>query len=300
MAGLDGTGDWKTLGDTQRSVSLQKGAMGLMTWYASHELEAAVLKAKTEENRVDTKAPHAWDEGWAFYYGTNGDNSPWEVSKKRDGDFPDSAKVETQIVPHFNSGLIAVRKDTYDEAKAIAHMGVIYDMWSITYIRAALKYLSITEKAYNAKAHAEGYAYWMAISGWAASKCKAEADAMTAALDIKQTEIKEGTYCAAKKKIESCYDKLGISCALVGEYKDAGVKGVKCSDACSSPAKSFPPGASAVAGVEGTHTDVKCKVEYNPTASATPAPSGNTQDASSAVISSVGLAALGLSGLLQM
>jgi hypothetical protein len=274
--------------------------MGLMTWYASHELEAAVAKAKTEANRVDTKAPHAWDEGWAFYYGTDGSGSPWEVSKKRDGDFPDSAKVETAIVPHFNSGLIAVRTATYDEKKAIAHMNVIYDMWTITYLRAALKYLSITEKAYNAKAHAEGYAYWMAISGWAASKCKAEADAMTAALDITQTAIKAGTYCAAKKKIQSCYDKLKISCALVGEYKDAGVKGVKCDEACSSPDKTFPAGADAVEAVEGTHTDKTCEKPFNPSASPTPAPSGNTQDASSAVISSVGLATLGLSGLLHM
>jgi len=294
MAGLDGTDAWGSLGETQRSVSLQKGAMGLMTWYASHELEAAIAKAKTEANRVDTKAPHAWDEGWAFYYGTDGSGSPWEVSKKRDGDFPDSAKVETAIVPHFNSGLIGVRTATYNEDKAIAHMNVIYDMWTITYLRAALKYLSITEKSYNAKAHAEGYAYWMAISGWAKSKCPAGADALTAALAITQTEIKAGTYCAAKKKIEACYDKLGISCKLVGEYKDAGVKGVKCSEACDSPENTFPDGDAAVAAVEGKHDDVTC----DPGPPTTAAPSEG--DASSAVISSVGLATLGLGGLLHM
>jgi hypothetical protein len=179
LAGLDGTGAWADLGKTQRSVSLQKGAMGLVTLYASHELEAGIAKASTEETRSDAKSGHAWDEGWAFYYGTDGTSAPWEVAKKRDADFPDGVGVSTGIVDYFNGGLPGVRSDTYSETLATTHMNVIYDMWTVTYMRAALKYLSITEKTYNAKAHAEGYAYWMAIAGWAASKCKTEADAMT-------------------------------------------------------------------------------------------------------------------------
>jgi len=155
--------------------------------------------------------------------------------------------------------------------------------------------LSITEKSYNAKAHAEGYAYWKSISGWAKSKCPEGADALTEALDITLTSIEAGTYCAAKKKIEACYDKLGISCTLVGEYKDAGVKGVKCSDACKSGDTEFPDGDPAVAAVEGTATDVSC----DPGPPTTAAPT-DQDTASSAVISSVGLATLGFGGLLHM
>merc|ERR1719352_201867 len=194
MAGFDGCGDWADLGEVQRSVSLQKGLMGLVTFYAAHELEAAIAKAKTESKRNDETSGHAWDEGWAFYYGTDGTNAPWEVAKKRDGDFVDGdkgVKVSTGIVQYFNEGVIKVRKDTYNEADATKAMNTIYSMWTVTYLRAALKYLSIAEKAYNAKAHAEGFAYYMAIDGFVAAHCEDAAKALREGLTITQTSIPE-------------------------------------------------------------------------------------------------------------
>jgi len=298
LAGLDGTGAWKDLGSVQRTVSLQKGAMGLVTLYASHELEAAIVKAKQEAGRSDLKSGHAWDEGWAFYYGSDdGTNAPWEVAKKRDGDFPDGSEVKTAIVPYFNAGLIAVRKDTYNEADAIKHMNVIYKMWTVTYMRAALKYLQIAEKTYSAKAHAEGYSYWMAISGMVASKCKDHADAMTNALAITQTSIPAGTFCTTKKLIEECYPQLGISCEMVGTYKDAATKGIQCPDACANTPVTIPSGMAAVAPVEGTlPDDITCKVGTAPA----PGGSSNNNDVSSAVLPTVGLITLGLGLFLQM
>jgi hypothetical protein len=274
--------------------------MGLVTWYAAHELEAAIDKAKTEAKRVDTVAPHAWDEGWAFYYGTNGVDAPWEVAKKRDSDFcvngntpAGCATVKTDILPHFNKGLTAVRTATYNEATATKHMNTIYAMWTITYMRAALKYLSITEKNYNEKAHAEGYAYWMAIAGWVAPKCKTDAAAMTAAVDITRTSIPAGTYCDVKQKMESCYTALGISCKLMGEFKDAGTTGVACTTACSNTDVTIDAGVGPVTAVTGTNTDVTCTPTAASTLYACPA-------ASNTVISTVGIATLGLSGLLHM
>jgi len=295
MAGLDATGPWKDLAAKVRSVALQKGAMGLMSWYAAHELEAAVDKAKTVDKRVDTIAPHAWDEGWAFYYGSgDGSGSPWEVAKKRDADFPDGATVTEAILPYFNTGLVAVRTDTYDEDKAVESMNVIYDMWTVTYLRAALKYLSITEKSYNEKAHAEGYAYYLAIEGWVASKCPAGGKAMSDALAItkKDGDFKSGTYCNVKKEMEKCYKALRISCEMMGEYKDAGVKGVKCdAPPCESEDVKLPSTLDAPEVTGKNPEDVTCEV-----AAPTSAP---TQDASSAVFSAVGLATLGLCSLLQ-
>jgi len=318
LAGLDGTGPWAKLGVTQRSVSLQKGLMGLMSWYAAHELEAAIVKAKKEETRTDAKAGHAWDEGWAFYYGaTDGTSAPWEVAKKRDADFPDGVAVKDEIVGYFNGGLVAVRKDTYDEEVATTHMNVIYKMWAITYLRAALKYLQVAEKAYgNGKAHAEGYAYWMATAGMMKESCPDGFKALTDGLEITQTSIPSGTYCAAKAKIEACFDKWELSCKMVGEYKDAKEKGIECPDACKSKDYEFPKGVAAVAAVdEELPADVKCK----PPAPGAPAPAGGSPapaggspapaggspapaggDASSAMVSTVGLTALGVGLLLQM
>merc|ERR1712093_90357 len=94
---------------------------------------------------------------------------------------------------------------TYNEDKAVESMNVIYDMWTVTYLRAAMKYLSITEKTYNEKAHAEGYAYYLAIEGWVASKCPAGGKAMSDALAVtkKDGDFKSGTYCDVKKEMES-------------------------------------------------------------------------------------------------
>merc|ERR1712176_1464311 len=140
-AALDGTGKYTGLSNTKRVTSVKKCVLGLVTYYASHELEAAIAKAAGSSGPSDSGSGHAWDEGWAFYYGTDGSSSPWEVAVKRDSNFPTGAQVQTAIVPYFNKGLIAV--------------------WAVTYLRAAYKYLEISERSYGDKAHAEGYSYYM-------------------------------------------------------------------------------------------------------------------------------------------
>jgi len=263
LAALDGTGKYNGLSNTKRVTSAKKAVLGLVTYYASHELEAAIQKAAGDAGPSDSGSGHAWDEGWAFYYGSSdGANSPWEVSKKRDANFPDGSVVETAIVPYFNSGLVAVRAGTYSDTAAKEARDVIYKMWAVTYLRAAYKYLEISERSYSEKAHAEGYSYYMAIDGWIAAKDAAAAQTMREALDISKTSIAAGTYCAAKAAMESAYAVLGIDCDMVGEWTEYTEEGqlvdlTTCAP-CSASTVSLPSGAPAVLGVVGSATDVSC------------------------------------------
>lgn len=264
LAGLAGTGDWSGLSRTKRVTSLKKGVMGLVTFYASHELEAAIVKAAGSSGPSDSGSGHAWDEGWAFYYGTDGTKAPYEVAGKRDSNFPDGAQVHTAIVPYFNKGLIAVRDGTYSDAEAKANRDIIYKMWAVTYLRAAYKYLEISERSYSDKAHAEGYAYFMAIDGWIASKSTEAASAaqtMRTALAITKTSISSGTYCAAKAAMEAVYPHLGIDCSIMGNWTDSSATLISC-PTCSAPTVTLAAGASAVAAVSGSNgADVTCVAE---------------------------------------
>jgi len=258
LAAFAGTGEFAGLSRTKRVTSLKKGAMGLVTFYASHELEAAIVKAAGSSGPTDSGSGHAWDEGWAFYYGTDGTTSPYTVAGKRDANFPTGTVVQTGIVPYFNKGLIAVRSGTYSDTDAKANRDIIYKMWVITYLRAAFKYLEISERSYGDKAHAEGYAYYKAIDGWVASKNSSAAQIMRDALAITQTSISSGTYCAAKAAMEAAYPALGIDCGMMGTWTDSSVTLTVCSTACSAATVTLPAGASAVIGVVGSQTDVTC------------------------------------------
>jgi len=278
---LDNTGVFAGLSNVKRVTALKKGILGLVTLYASHELESGIKKGATVATRLDSKSGHAWDEGWAFYYGADaaGKNSPWEVSKKRDENFPAGDQVHTTILPHFNKGLIALRTDTYDDAKAKEARDSIYKMWSITYIRAALKYLEIAETTYQEKAHAEGYAYYRAIDGWVASKNAVAAKAMRDALEITKTSIATGTYCDAKQKMEAAYSALGIDCDKMGTYTGSTIT---CTYTTACPAVvslGTVTGVTAVAAVAGAAVAVDCRPS---TAGAAPTSAGTTAAPTSA------------------
>jgi len=278
-AALDGTRVYEGLSDTKRTTSIKKAVMGLVTYYASHELEAAIDKAAEAATRSDDGSGHAWDEGWAFYrgYAEDGEDTPWKVAGKRDSDFPDGVAVATAIVPYFNAGLIAVRNATYDATAAEKNRDVIYKMWAITYLRAALKYLEISETTYDETAHAEGYAYWMAIDGWWSSYDLESGTAMRAALDITKTSIAAGTFCATKALIEAAYPTVGIDCDMVGAFEgstisctatttggdaqpeDTTTGGNSAMDRCGAASVTFDAGADMVAAVDGVEaSDVTC------------------------------------------
>eukprot|EP00913_Durusdinium_trenchii_P028965 g27159.t1 len=199
-----------------RKYVINKSLIGVVTGYVTYEMGAAVWKAAQGQTE-DTKAAYAWDEAAAFYVGNEpviGDGytgsvpgnlySPYEFNWKRDFDFPDGTSTHTEAIPILNYGLLNIRGGDYNATNLAAAQMAIYKIIAINAIRSAIKY---SNRAYNGgdfqpKYLAEGWAYWKTGSGYIATVNKAVVQQI-------------------KQLVESIYADLGITCAMVGMWKDA-------------------------------------------------------------------------------
>ena len=236
IACLDNTGMCKDKSDSFRQYVINKALIGVVTGYATYEFGAAVWKGANGET-ADGQAAYAWDEGAAFYIGNIapvvGDGitggapgnlySPYEFNWKRDFDYPDGTNTHAEAVKILNYGLINLRGAAYngDNVKA-AELGM-YKIFSIAAIRSAIKY---ADKAYNGgtmepKYLAEGWAYWRSASGYMSTFNTTTVEMVDAIFDLNQTSIPADAACKVKTLVESLYPQLGITCAMVGKWKDA-------------------------------------------------------------------------------
>ncbi|CAK9100257.1 Pentatricopeptide repeat-containing protein [Durusdinium trenchii] len=178
--------------------------------------------------------------------------SPYEFNWKRDFDFPDGTSTHTEAIPILNYGLLNIRGGDYNATNLAAAQMAIYKIIAINAIRSAIKY---SNRAYNGgdfqpKYLAEGWAYWktgsgyldqirdmsrlaLAGEGYIATVNKAvvqQVDALLA-LNLKlgrdrtsyetNTTFASDADCQIKQLVESIYADLGITCAMVGMWKDA-------------------------------------------------------------------------------
>lgn len=238
MACLENTGFCKDADSSFRKYVINKSLIGVVTGYVTYEMGAAVWKAAQGQTE-DTKAAYAWDEAAAFYVGNVepviGDGytgsvpgnlySPYEFNWKRDFDFPDGTSTHTEAIPILNYGLLNIRGGDYNATNLAAAQMAIYKIIAINAIRSAIKY---SNRAYNGgdfqpKYLAEGWAYWKTGSGYIATVNKAvvqQVDALLA-LNLTNTTFASDADCQIKQLVESIYADLGITCAMVGMWKDA-------------------------------------------------------------------------------
>lgn len=239
LACLNGTGICGGRSHDFRKYIINKCGIGIVGGYATYEMGAAVWKAD-DGSLLDTGAPYAWDEAAAFYIGNvvpaNGDGytgsapgnlySPYEFMWKRDKDFPDGEATHETMVPILNYGLLNIR--TYNATNLVAAQTDLYRLMAIAAIRSALKYSwkagPGADNQYSDKYHAEGWAYWRFASGWIASvssTTKAAVQTVDALLSLSQTSINSSVPCTIMTTVEAIYPALGITCAMVGRWKDA-------------------------------------------------------------------------------
>jgi len=225
LAALDGTQDFAGAMRTKRVTSLKKLVVGLCNFYASHELESAIKKLENGDSADGSGSTLAWDEGMAFYYGSepDGTEAAFGEAAEYDADFESngSIAVSTEIVSQFNAGLHFVRNSTANLTNAIGARDTIYKLWALTYIRAALKYVELSETSYDGKVHAEGFAWYMAIDGFVASYHASAAKAMRDALNISKPSVLSGTFCAVRDQILQALPAMGLDCKALGTYKDS-------------------------------------------------------------------------------
>ncbi|CAE8595708.1 unnamed protein product [Polarella glacialis] len=276
LAALDGTADFVGAERTKRVTSLRKLVVGLCNFYASHELEAAIKKVESGDSADGSGSTLAWDEGWAFYYGseTDGAEAAWGEAAEYDADFAGngSISVSTEIMAQFNAGLHFVRNSTANLTNAIRARDTIYKLWALTYIRAALKYVELSETSYNGKVHAEGFAWYMAIDGFVASYHASAAQAMRDALNISKTSVPSGTFCAVKEQMLQALPAMGLDCKALGTFKDSTLT-ASCPSVCNvSATLQLPAGRSPAAAVNASaSSNIDCSAAAGTAAAGTAA-----------------------------
>ncbi|KAK7238880.1 hypothetical protein SO694_00026043 [Aureococcus anophagefferens] len=240
-----------TLSDAMAVELALKGAQYQHTWiYSTHELYSAL--GKCEAGDVDEAAPHAWDEGWAFYAGSttgaDGDERGalgYGLGERRCANFGTcaddglpawrsedegaAANANAKLLRLYEAGL----KDIQDADRcgdARAYVDDIVAQMTVPLVQGTLRYAYRSSPEGTAEAlgsdgkvwaefHAFGYALLPRVHACDASAGAALAAALEAPDVIDEAtagDLVPGGFAAVKAALESTYACLGITCADVG------------------------------------------------------------------------------------
>merc|ERR1719271_1145907 len=239
--------------DAGSNQLMKKGANYQAVWmYVLHELEDAIGDCKAGDiSKNDCapgggaglcgNAPHAWDEGWAFYAGstcgataaeavTDDGTLIWELAEKRADDFGTDdttgpSSVNVKILAEFIKGrdlIIAGSCDAADPGKN-----------------------ALTATDGCVKSWAEGWAFAAAVLPQLNQCSASAATTVKTALDIAATGPMAGGFAAVKAAVESTYGCLGISCTDIGKYSTTTACTDPSSDAATAPALALGAAAAA-------------------------------------------------------
>lgn len=183
-AAITATGPFAGESDTVRDQAVEKGIQnGVMTAYAIHELNAAIIKAEAGNWGPDD-AQHAWDEGWAFYHGPDDSNAdydgcgPYATADKRAGNFgtanaDGTSATNVATLAAMNSGLYAMQNedmqglvDARDEI--LKNIIIVYSQASVRYASKMTDDLAAGDSADYDKHQAEGHAFYRVIEAYVA------------------------------------------------------------------------------------------------------------------------------------
>ena len=183
-AAIGGTGAFAGESDTVRDQAVEKGIQnGVMTAYAIHELNAAIIKAEAGNWGPDD-AQHAWDEGWAFYHGPDDSNAdydgcgPYATADKRAGNFgttnsDGTAATNVATLAAMNAGLTAMQNEDMQglvEARdeILKNIIIVYSQASVRYASKMTDDLAAGDASDYDKHQAEGHAFYRVIEAYVA------------------------------------------------------------------------------------------------------------------------------------
>ena len=229
-AALQGTRMFDGQSDGVRSQGAEKGIQNqVMVAYAVHELYAALDKAADGNFDVASGAVHNWDEGWAFFHGTEPGCAPYATGDKRAGNFGTvGADGETA---RANEGILAAMIEgrdalvSGDAASAEAAATEVIRNLAITYSQAAIRYASLIEgdladgNDAKAKEHqAEGLAFWRVVEAYMVP-AGADSDAMDAIFDLNNPPGENGFGAEVRAALQPAWDALGIAASDIGSLQ---------------------------------------------------------------------------------
>ena len=254
--------DGVALSDVMAKQMFIKGAQYQNTWiYALHELYSAVSKCEVG-NTGEDGAPHAWDEGWAFYAGslagpdgTDGGELSYVLADKRCGNF--GTCVGDEPIPSWRTADDGANSDVNAKLLRLNRAGLVASMDPtrcpelVDYTAEILKYMTVPliqgslRYAYRSDPNggaeslssdgetlAEMHAFMTAavprVATCDAAAAQVIADNMVIPAELtaetEQTLVPSG-FAAVKAAFESVYDCLGITCADVGGLEGDTVSG---------------------------------------------------------------------------
>ena len=178
-AAIGGTGAFAGESETVRDQAVEKGIQnGVMTAYAIHELNAAIIKAEAGNWGPDD-AQHAWDEGWAFYHGPDDSNAdydgcgPYATADKRAGNFgtansDGTSATNVATLAAMNAGLTAMQNEDMQglvEARdeILKNIIIVYSQASVRYASKMTDDLAAGDASDYAKHQAEGHSFYRVI-----------------------------------------------------------------------------------------------------------------------------------------
>ena len=244
-----------TMDAYQKIELIKKGTPYQCVWmYVLHEFEDAIADCRAGDIYDNDKtptgaAPHAWDEGVAFYAGslegeTGGSSGQLlhNLAQKRCGRMgtcaaDDMAEANVEIYKLFNQGRDEIQAEKCDDAAET--LNKIIPLMTLPLIQGTVEYAykSDPKSAYDCKHQAEGdrdcLKEW--AEGWAfaaaalpqIAKCDADAaQVVRNNLEVPSEGGKAGDqvpdgYMKVKEAVESTYECLGITCEQVGVFDAA-------------------------------------------------------------------------------
>ena len=245
----------KTMDAYQKIELIKKGTPYQCVWmYVLHEFEDAVADCRAGDIYDNDKtptgaAPHAWDEGVAFYAGslegeTGGSSGQLlhNLAQKRCGRMgtcaaDTMAEANVEIYKLFNQGRDEIQAEKCDDAAET--LNKIIPLMTLPLVQGTVEYAykSDPKSAYDCKHQAEGdrdcLKEW--AEGWAfaaaalpqIAKCDADAaQVVRNNLEVPSEGGKAGDqvpdgYMKVKEAVESTYECLGITCEQVGVFDAA-------------------------------------------------------------------------------
>ena len=226
---LMGTGQFEGETDAVRSQGVQKGIQNqAMVAWVRHELASALAKAADGNFAIADGAVHNWDEGWAFYHGSEPGCAPYATGDKRAGNFGTlAADGETALANERIAAAMIDGRDALvagDAAGAEAAAAEVVRNIAIIYSQAAVRYAALIDgdlaegDADSAREHqAEGLAFWRVIEALVAD-AGADAASINTFYDLANRPGPGGGELV-RTGLEPAWATLGISAEDIGELQ---------------------------------------------------------------------------------
>jgi len=237
--------------DKMKSELMKKGTAYQTNWmYVLHEFEDAISDCLAgdifaNDQTPSGDAPHAWDEGWAFFAGSlEGETGGltgvqlWNVAQKRCKDFGtcDNTIDNANNVATANSKALDLVKKGADKIAlkkcndVETEFKLIVDQMSVPLMQGMIKYAFKSDAANDLgsckegcpKEWAEGWAFAAAILP-RINYCDQDVAAMIVEnLDVANASpMSTKGYAAFKTEVEKTYSCLGLTCADIGALQNS-------------------------------------------------------------------------------